>query len=519
MSKKIVIDPITRIEGHMKIEAIVDGGVVKEARCSGMLFRGLEIILRGRDPRDAQRITQRICGVCPTAHSIASTLALDDAFGIAGKIPDNGRLMRNLIFGSNYLQSHILHFYHLAALDYVDVTAAAGYTGSDPNLRKAADFIAHGSLAPFMPRYEGDYRLPKAVNQAAVSHYIEALNQRRATHEMLAIFGGKAPHNMGIFPGGALEQVTVDKIAEFRWRLERLRDFVDNIYIPDVLAVAKVYSDYFTIGKGCQRYMSYGGWDLDSAADLSKRKRMIPNGILDGKTNKLLPFNPANITEHVKHSWYKSRSNLPPAEGQTEVDPQKPDAYSFIKAPRYEGGVCEVGPLARMLVAYSKGVQPIKKLVDSTLSALGAQAPALSSVLGRHAARALEAKMVADSMAEWVLQLKPGEPVCAKYDLPETGSGMGISEAPRGSLGHWIEVKNGVIDNYQAVVPTTWNCSPRDDNDIPGACEQALEGTTVKDEANPFELVRIVRSFDPCLACSVHMVTPKGRDIGKFKVV
>jgi hydrogenase large subunit len=513
----IVIDPVTRIEGHLKIEAVTEGGVVKEARCSGLLFRGFEQILRGRDPRDAQRITQRICGVCPTAHSIASTLALDDAFGIAAQVPDNGRVLRNLILGSNFLQSHILHFYHLAALDYVDVAAAAGYTGPDPHLRQVADFVARGALAPFFPRYEGDYRLSKEGNQAAVSHYVEALNQRRATHEMLAIFGGKMPHNMGIFPGGALEQVTVDKIANFRWRLERVRDFIDNIYIPDILAVAKAYPDYFEIGKGCLQYLAYGAWDLDQHPDLTQRKRFQPNGRFNGKTMKVEPFDPQQIREQVKHSWYTSGSDLPPSRGETQADPKKPGAYSFIKSPRYNGQVHEVGPLSRVLVAYGRGVPVVKKLVDGVLTELNAMPSALLSVLGRHAARALEAKVVADAMAEWLLELKPGEPSCAKYELPEEGTGMGLTDAPRGALGHWISIKDGVIANYQAVVPTTWNCSPRDDAGQPGPCEQALEGTKVKDEQNPFELVRIVRSFDPCLACSIHMVTPRGREIGRFR--
>ncbi len=516
---KIIIDPVTRIEGHLKISAVTEDGVVKEARCSGMMFRGLEVILRGRDPRDAQRITQRICGVCPTAHATASSLALDDAFGVADRIPDNGRVIRNLIFGSNYVQSHILHFYHLAALDYVDVAAASDYSGSDPRLRQVAAFIARGSLAPFFPRYEGDYRLPKAVNQAAVSHYVEALDKRREAQEMLAIFGGKMPHSMGIFPGGALEKVSVSKIAEFRWRLERLRDFIDNIYIPDVLAVAGAYPDYFQIGQGCGRYLAYGNWDLDSEPDLTKRKRLQPHGTLDGATLSHSPLEPSRITEDVQHSWYKSRSHLPPSDGQTEVDPMKPGAYSFLKAPRYDGDAYEVGPLARVLVAYVTGDSTTRKLVDGALAALRAGVPALFSVLGRHAARALECKIVADAMADWLLELRPGEPSCAVYDLPESGSGMGLTEGPRGALGHWIAIENGVISNYQAVVPTTWNCSPRDDGGQPGACEQALEGTKVKDAENPFELVRIVRSFDPCIACAVHMVTPKGNEIGRFQVV
>jgi hydrogenase large subunit len=515
---KIIIDPVTRIEGHLKIEAVTEDGVVKEARCSGMLFRGLEVILRGRDPRDAQRITQRICGVCPTAHATASSLALDDAFGIADRIPGNGRVMRNLIFGSNYVQSHILHFYHLAALDYVDVAAAADYDGADPRLRKVAGFIARGSLAPFFPRYEGDYRLSKKVNRAAVSHYVEALDRRREAQEMLAIFGGKMPHNMAIFPGGALEQVSVDKIAEFRWRLERLRDFIDNVYIPDVLAVAGAYSDYFEIGAGCRRYLSYGGWDLDSEPDLTRRKRLQAQGTLDGATLSHAPLDPSRITEDVRHSWYASRSHLPPSHGQTEADPKKPGAYSFLKAPRYDGQVYEVGPLARVLIAYVSHDATTRKRVDAALAALGAGVPALFSVLGRHAARALECKIVADAMADWLLELQPGEPSCAVYDLPESGTGMGLTEAPRGSLGHWVEIEDGVIANYQAVVPTTWNCSPRDDGGQPGACEQALEGAKVRDAENPLELVRIVRSFDPCIACAVHMVTPKGNEIGRFHV-
>lgn len=514
---KIVIDPVSRIEGHLKIEAVTEGGVVKEARCSGLLFRGFEQILRGRDPRDAQRITQRICGVCPTAHATASTLALDDAFGVAAKVPDNGRLLRNLILGSNFLQSHILHFYHLAALDYVDVAAAAGYTGPDVNLRQVAAFVARGALAPFFPRYEGDYRLSKEVNQAAVSHYVEALNKRREAQEMLAIFGAKMPHNMGIFPGGALEQVTVDKIANFRWRLERIRDFIDNIYIPDVLAVAKAYPDYFEIGQGCRQYLAYGNWDLDQHPDLTKRKRFQPNGRFNGKSMKVEPFDPEQIREQVKHSWYTSGSDLPPSRGETQADPKKAGAYSFIKSPRYSGQVHEVGPLSRVLVAYGREVPVVRKLVDGVLTELNAMPSALFSVLGRHAARALEAKVVADAMAGWLLELKPGEPSCATYELPDEGNGMGLTDAPRGALGHWISIKDGVIASYQAVVPTTWNCSPRDDAGQPGPCEQALEGTKVKDEQNPFELVRIVRSFDPCLACSIHMVTPRGHEIGRFR--
>lgn len=495
---KIVIDPITRIEGHLKIEAVVEGGVVKDAKSSGTLFRGFEILLRGRDPYDAQHLTQRICGVCPTAHAMAATLNLDSAFGIADKIPDNGRIVRNLIQGANYIMSHILHFYHLTALDYVDVTKVAKYDGKDPALNSVKDFISRGELGPFVPRYEGDYRLPDAVDQMAVAHYVQALDMRRLAHEMSAIFSGKMPHNVGIVPGGATESPTVDKIANYLWKLQELRDFIDNVYIPDVLAVAGVYSDYFGIGIGCGNLLSYGVFDLEAKGkDLAKRSRLLKQGTTSATDLTYHALEPAKITEDVKNSWYKSKSGLHPSKGETDPDRQKDSAYSWVKAPRYDGKVYEVGPLARMVVTYTAGEPTVQKLVNDTLALFKASPAALFSVLGRHAARALECKFVADSMPGWLLELKPGEPVCAEWETPDTGEGMGLWEAPRGTVGHWIEIKDKKIANYQCVPPTNWNASPRDDKGQLGPIEQALIGTKVKDESNPFELVRIVRSFDP----------------------
>lgn len=517
---KIIIDPITRIEGHLKIEAIVDDGQVKEARSSGTLFRGFEIILRGRDPRDAQRITQRICGVCPAIHATAATLNLDSAFGIADKIPDNGRIIRNLILGSNFIQSHVLHFYHLAALDYVDVTKVAGYEGKDPGLNAVKSFIERGALGPFVPRYEGDYRLSDEMNQQATAHYLEALNARRKAHEMLAIFGGKMPHDMGIMPGGVTSTPTVDKIAAFLWRLNEIRDFIDNVYIPDVLAVAESYPDYFEVGAGCGNLLAYGAFDLDGhEPNLLKRDRLFKSGTISTDL-KLGEVDATKIAEEVKHSWYAdATTSRNPSQGMTEPQPNKEGAYSWLKSPRYDGQVYEVGPLARMVVAYAQGNPTVKEVVDSTLARFKASPAALFSVLGRHAARALDCKVVADAMADWLLQLKPGEPVYTEYTIPEASTGMGLADGPRGALGHWIEIKDHKIANYQCVVPTTWNASPRDDKGQPGPIEQALIGTKVKDEANPFELVRIVRSFDPCLACAVHLVTPKGRSLSKFRVL
>jgi hydrogenase large subunit len=512
-TRTISIDPVNRIEGHLKVEVVVDGGEVKEARCSGQLFRGFELMLLGRDPRDAALLVQRVCGVCPIAHATASALSLDDAFGLEG-IPENGRLMRNLIFGSNFIQSHVLHFYHLAALDYVDVTAAADYRGADDRLASLKAFLQGGEVAPYMPRYEGDYRLSKAANRQAASHYVEALEARRIAHEMCAIFGGKMPHQVGIVVGGCTETPTADKIAAFLSKLEWLRRFVDNVYLPDVLGVAEAYPDYFAIGAGPKRWFSYGGLDLETKTrDPLKRKRFFPSGIV-GADLKLGPMEAEQIVEYVKHSWYEdATSGRKPAEGDTVPAAEKASGYSWLKAPRYAGEPYEVGPLARTLVAYAAGEKRVKREVNALLRKFKAQPEALFSVLGRHAARALEARRLVEAMAGWALELKPGEPVCDWREAPESGAGMGVTEAPRGGVGHWCEIANHKLSRYQLVVPTTWNASPKDDDGKPGPIEQALIGTKVKDAENPFELVRIVRSFDPCLACSVHMLTPKGREI------
>ncbi len=494
MSKKIKIDPITRIEGHLAIEVVIDDGVVKEACSTGTLFRGFELILQGRDPRDANRLTQRICGVCPSSHATASALCIDDAFGLTDKIPDNAKLIRNLILGSNFLQSHILHFYHLAALDYVDAVSAVG------------------DLALFVPRYEGDYRVPDEANAELVKHYLMALDIRRKCQEMLSIFGGKMPHNVGIVPGGVTEKPTEDKITNFLWRLNEIRDFVDNTYIPDVISVAKVYSDYFEIGKGCQRLLAYGAFD-------SSNGELFKPGVISEKLEHET-FAPENITEDVKHSWYAdSTSGKNPAQGQTKPEPKKQKAYSFLKSPRYKGKVFELGPLARMVSNYVQGHAKTKELVDSVLGEFDAGVDALYSVLGRHAARALEAKLVADVMVDWLQVLKPGEPAIVESHIPDQAEGIGLTEAPRGALGHWMTIKDKKIDRYQVITPTTWNASPKDDNDQPGPVEQAIIGTKVKDTDNPFEIVRIVRAFDPCLACSVHLLNAKGSELGVFKVV
>ena len=519
MAKKtITIDPVTRIEGHLKVTATIDGGEVKEAMCSGVVFRGFELFLKGRDPRDAQRFTQRVCGVCPVAHATASAQALDNAFGIGDRIPANGRIIRNLIFGSNYLQSHILHFYHLAALDFVDVAAAADYKGSDADLQALSGFIARGHLAPFVPRYEGDYRLPKEVNVAAAAHYVQALRMRRKAQEILSIFGGKMPHDMGIVPGGVTANVSVDKIAAYLHGLNEIRAFIGNVYIPDVLAVAKAYNDYFHIGRGGDTLLSYGVFDQEAATDPIKRNRLLPQGVVDASL-KRTDVDASLITEDVTSSWFDEQGgNKHPAEGQTIPAGTKKGGYSWLKSPRYGGKVAEVGPLATMVSAYTAGNAKVKELVDGALSAVGGKPADLFSVCGRHAARALQAKLIADSLADWVVQLKPGEPTCVEYEVPAEAAGFGMTDAPRGALGHWIKIKDHKIENYQLVVPTTWNASPKDSQGNPGPMEKAIIGAKVKDAENPFEIVRIIRSFDPCLACAVHAVDHKGRSIVEYRI-
>ncbi|TEB05013.1 Periplasmic (NiFeSe) hydrogenase large subunit [Pelotomaculum schinkii] len=471
MAQKIVIDPVTRIEGHLKIEAEIENGRVIDARSSGTLFRGLEIILKGRDPRDTCHITQRICGVCPIAHGTASILCLDDAFKVTP--PANGRILRNLIQGANYLQSHILHFYHLTALDYV----------------KGPD------TSPFIPRYEGDYRLPKEINDKAVEHYIQALSIRKKAHEMGAVFGAKMPHVTTYTAGGITEHVTSEKIAQFKTYLLEITSFINNVYIPDVLAVAGAYDDWFNIGTGYKNLLAYGAFRLTDQLDPDGQQQLFIRGTY--AKGQYAPMDHKKISEQVKYSWYDDKlTGRHPGDGATVPTPGKKDAYSWLKAPRYDGLPYEVGPLSRQVVNKQKDVL-----------ALGGKA---FSVLGRHFARAVETAQVAGAMLEWLNQLVPGQPCYAPFDIPKEGSGIGLHEASRGALGHWITIKDYKIENYQAVVPTTWNCSPRDDKGQRGPVEEALVGAQVKDPNNPIELVRIVRAFDPCIACAVHVLEIKG---------
>ena len=449
----------------MSVEA--NGGVqqVVDAKSGGMMFRGFEAILQGRGPLDAIIYTQRICGVCPVSHGMAATKALEAAGGVAPA--DNGRIMRNVVLGANYIQSHILHLYHLAALDYINTTGVL-------------------DMSPWAPHFTSPDMIGSPTAATLVDHYVKALTMRRTAHQLAAVFAGRMPSPANFVPGGSSETVESGAVALARTLLTTLRDFINNVMLPDVNAIAATFPQYGSIGAGPGRLLAYGVFDLDAAG----QNKLLARGQYSG--GQIGPVDTAQITEHVKHSWYADAgTNLNPSVGVTVPASTKSGAYSWTKAPRYGGAVYEVGPLARMWVNgdYRQGI----------------------GVLHRLAARTLEAKKVADAMDGWLSQLVPGAPVYTQNTLPASAQGIGLTEAPRGALGHWVSISGSKIAHYQIVTPTAWNASPRDDAEQMGAIEQALVGTPVADVNNPVEVMRVVHSFDPCLSCSVHMLGVRGR--------
>ncbi len=463
------ISPVTRIEGHLDVEVTVeevDGRQqVIGAKCSGTMFRGFEQILKGRDPRDATHYTQRVCGVCPISHAMASTLALEAAFAVVPT--ENGRIVRNLVLGANFLQSHVLHFYHLLAPDFIDTEGILDMSPWTPRYNLPEDMMIGGDTAAML-----------------VGHYVQALEIRRKAQQMGAIYGGKLPNATNFVPGGSSEVVTPESRSDFRDLLNDIRQFIDEVYLPDVLAVAGLFPAYYGIGGGCGNLLAYGVFDEDAAGD---SKLLARGRYTDGAYGDV---DDELIKEYVAYSWFSDNSgNRPPSDGLTEPEVTKPGAYSFVKAPRYLDIVHEVGPLARMWVNgdYRNGI----------------------SVIDRVAARAFETKKIADKMDEWLMtDLEPGGPVYTHSDTPDSSTGVGLTEAPRGALGHWIQIAEGKISRYQIVTPTAWNASPKDHLDQSGAIEQALIGTPVLDTEQPIEVLRVIHSFDPCLACAVHMVRP-----------
>lgn len=531
MAQIVTIDPLTRIEGHLRVDVEVENGEVKDAWSSGTMFRGIEMLLKGKHPWDAQQVTERICGVCPLVHGTASSYNLDDAMGVS--LPDNARLVRNLCLGANFIQSHILHFYHLAALDYVDVKAVLAYAGSDPALLalkgKIAGLAKASDLHPFLPRYESDdYLSDPELATVLVGHYVQALEMRKKAQEMLSIFYGRMPMFVGTIPGGVTVQPTVSNIAAFRARLRELRFWIDSVYVQDIVTIAGVsaYAPFLTAGDSGGNYLAYGGFDEDSR----RTEKFLPGGyVLGNDVASVKEFDNGKIFEYVTHSWYTEDCNRAPADGKTDPEVGKEDAYSFIKAPRYDDKPMEVGPMARMLIL--AGLELAGKRPDTLMpliKGLGLE-PAVNAclsagkfgILPRHAMRALECKLLADQMDAWLDQLKPGDPVYDPKgkDIPGESQGMGLVEGPRGALGHWIKIRGKKIDNYQCVVPTTWNASPRDKNGVRGPIETSLLGLPVPDPENPINVVRCVRSFDPCLACAIHVIHPEHNGVKEFRVV
>jgi [NiFe] hydrogenase large subunit/hydrogenase large subunit len=562
---KIVVDPITRIEGHLRIEAEVNNGVITDAWSSATMFRGIEKILRGRDPRDAWYWTQRFCGVCTTVHSIASVRAVENALKI--KIPPNAELIRNIIIGIQNVQDHVIHFYHLHALDWVDITSGlkadpaatsrlAASLSDWPNNSatyfkavqdKVKAFVASGRLGPFANAYWGHpaYKLPPEANLMATAHYLEALEWQKDVIKIHAILGSKNPHPQTFLVGGmaipidpdSQNALNADKLIEIKRLLKKAQDFVEKVYIPDLLAVASFYKDWAAIGGGVGNYLCYGEFP-DAAGNL-----WFPAGaILNKDLSKVIKVDQGKIAEYVDHSWYENSAGagkgLHPYDGNTEVNytgPKPPyehldtaAKYSFVKTPRYDEQAMEVGPLARVLVAYASGHKETKAVVDLVLGKLGVGAAALFSTLGRTAARGIDCLLVAQQtpkfLDELIGNISKGDyrihanEMWEPSEWPAEARGYGMHEAPRGALGHWIKIKDQKILNYQAVVPSTWNASPRDAKGVRGPYEAALVGTPMADPNKPLEILRTIHSFDPCLACAVHVMDATGNELVKVTV-
>ncbi len=560
---RIVIDPITRIEGHLRIEVDVKDGKVVDAYSSGTMVRGFELILKGRDPRDAWAFTERACGVCTTVHALASVRTVEDALKIT--VPPNAELVRNLMFCAQYMQDHVVHFYHLHALDWVDVVSAlkadpkktselaqsiSNWPKSSPKYfadlqKRLTAFVNSGQLGIFANGYWGHsaYKLPAEANLMAVAHYLEALEWQKEIVKVHTIFGGKNPHPNYLVGGAAcsvnIEEanaLNAERLAYVGTLFDQAREFIEQVYIPDLLAVASFYKDWGGIGGGLTNYLAYGDLPTNGYADVAKFK--LPRGIILGrdlsKVHEVDGHDVEQIKEFITHSWYDyeagDKVGLHPWSGETKLKysgPKPPydhldvsKKYSWLKTPRWKGQPMEVGPLSRMLVAYASGNKEVQETVGLVLKKLNVPVAALFSTLGRTAARGIETLLISgwskDFYSQLLSNIKNGDTRMfnnEKWD-PETwpaeAKGVGMTEAPRGALAHWIVIKDKKIDNYQLVVPSTWNASPRDDKGQMSAYESSLIGTPIKDPEKPLEILRTIHSFDPCIACAVHLYDEKG---------
>jgi hydrogenase large subunit len=580
--RRIVVDPITRIEGHLRIEVNVDANnVIRNAVSTGNMWRGIEVILKGRDPRDAWAFTERICGVCTGVHAIASVRAVEDALKIP--IPENANLIRNLMMLAQYTHDHLVHFYHLHALDWVDVVSAlkadpkatsalqqslSAWPKSSPGYfrdvqARLKGFVESGQLGPFANAYWGSpaYKLPPEANLMAVAHYLEALDFQRHIVKIHTVFGGRNPHPNWVVGGmpcsinvndtGAVGAINMERLNLVSSVIDQSIDFIDKVYLPDLKAIASFYKDWlYGGGISSKNVLAYGDFP-ERANDWSTENLALPGGaIVDGKLEEVHdvdPRKPDEILEYVVHSWYAypdETKGLHPWDGVTEPkfvlgpdtkgtrtaieNVDEGGKYSWLKTPRWRGHAMEVGPLARYVVAYARGREDIKEQVDRLLADLGVPLTALFSTLGRTAARGLECSWSAHKMREaynrLLANIKAGDSATANMDRwepdtwPKEAKGVGVAEAPRGALGHWIRIKDTRIENYQAIVPSTWNAGPRDPTGQIGAYEAALLNTPMANPEQPLEILRTVHSFDPCLACASHVLSPEGRELAVVKV-
>ncbi len=566
MATRITVDPITRIEGHLRIDAEVDGGKIKKAWSSGQMWRGIEVILRGRDPRDAWVFTQRICGVCTTVHAIASVRAVENALGM--EIPLNAQYIRNLTLALHGLHDHIVHFYVLSALDWVDVVSAlkadpkktealaqslSDWAGNSASRFKAVQekvkaLVDSGQLGPFANAYWGHPAmiLPPEVNLMAVSHYLEALDYQRKADQAIAIIGGKNPHVQNMSVGGVTTAINpanettlnTERLYWIRQLVQEVQAFVDKVYVPDVIAVGALYKEWLSYGAGVTNYLAVPDMPLDTRGESFD----LPGGtIFGGDLSTAQPFKNFkdpyfrdNIQESIAHSWYQGGWTRHPFEEDTVpayTGFKDDEKYSWIKAPRFQGKPMQVGPLAQVLVGYALGHEQTRRHVDKALEKVGHMAGAkvgpevLHSTPGRHLARALRTSMLAE-LALKHLQLLVDNVGRGDLDVfnPPTfpkgvQQGFGFHEAPRGTLSHWIVIRDGKIENYQCVVPSTWNAGPRDEKGQLGPYEASLVGNPVKEPEKPLEVLRTIHSFDPCIACAVHMIEPGGREFSRVKVL
>ena len=571
MAERIVIDPITRIEGHLRVEIEVNNGIITDAFSAGTMVRGIETILKGRDPRDAWAFVGRVCGVCTSTHSLTSVRTVENALGISA--PPNAELIRNLMANALYIQDHVVHFYVLHALDWVDVVSALKANPAEASRiaqsispwakssvgyfsdiqKKFKNFVESGQLGIFANGYWGHsaYKLPPEVNLIAVAHYLEALEWQKELVKVHTIFGGKNPHPNYLVGGvpcsiniEEANAVNAERLAMVGKLFEDAKTFVNQVYIPDLLAIASFYkSDWGAIGGGLTNYMSFGDFPTNGYNNPESFK--MPRGVILNrdlsKIHEIKADDPEQIQEYINNSWYDyskgDKIGLHPWDGETNLNytgPKPPydhldvsKKYSWVKTPRWKGYPMEVGPLARMLVGYASGRAEYKEVIDSTLKALDVPVAALFSTLGRTAARGLETKLTCDWALEFFQQLlsniKNGDSRTQNNDKwepktwPKIAKGIGMVEAPRGALSHFIVIDDKKIANYQLVVPTTWNASPRDLQGKRSAFEESLIGTPVADPKVPLEVLRTIHSFDPCLACAVHVYDENGTTIHDLK--